>query len=186
MRAMLSIVLLLLFVSVNSAQGPIPKGTFNLDGTISFTSTSSDGRDDSRNSFQLNPQVGYFIIDNLSFGLSVTYSTTSIGDNSTYHWAVGPAARYYLNLDKIYPFIGLGYSFSEMSFLNEVENIKSNQLTFSGGFDVFITESVAIETLLSYMMETQTFPDGFYLFNSSENEAKSKTIFFGVGINVFI
>ncbi|NOG96377.1 MAG: hypothetical protein HND52_00250 [Ignavibacteriae bacterium] len=132
-----------------------------MDGTISFRSTTYEDRDATYATIQFNPQIGLFITDNFSIGLSINYLNNSVHNNETYEWGIGPNSRYYFNLDKIYPFIGVGYLFSLLGLSREDENIKSNQLIFTGGIDVFVTKSVAIETLISYMMKTQTYPKGF-------------------------
>ena len=190
MKTLLISSLLFLFISISFAQGPITQGTINLDGTISFSSTSYEGSDNSYDVILLNPQFGYFIVDNLSLGIATKYEKFSFGEGSGHgEWGIGPAARYYFNLEKVYPFIGLGFFYSELDIGqdfrgNDFENFKYNNFIISGGIDVFVAENVAIETLFNYTIKNAINPE-VNLPDSHATE-KLKLIFLGVGINIFI
>lgn len=185
MKTLLSLAIILSFVLSIRAQNPIPSNTVNLSGTASFSSQSYDEGDDNRDVLFLNPQVGYFIIDNLSFGLSVNYERISLNSYSTADWGVGPFIRYYLNFDKANPFISVGYNYCENENLVVDENTTVNQYVFSGGLDYFITDNVALEAILSYRLNNHKLPEAYSVYYKNL-EIKSKTFMIGVGFNIFL
>ncbi len=184
MKTLLTSSLLLLIVSISFAQGPIKQGTFNLGGTLSFSSQSSDEDYNDFETILLNPQVGYFFVNNFSLGLSIIYQKVSVDENSESDWGIGPNARYYFVFDKVNPFLGIGYSYAETSRGSSNYKITSDKIIFNGGLEIFITNSVAIETLLSYMINEIKYPEAN--LSGKDLILKSKTIYFGVGLNIFI
>ena len=158
MKTLLISSLLFLFISISFAQGPITKGTFNLDGTISFSSISYVGADYNVETILLSPQVGYFLVNNFSLGLAVSYQKVSYDENSESDWGIGPNIRYYFVLNNINPFLGIGYSYAENTRNTSEYKITTDRIIFSGGIDIFVTKSVAIETLLSYMINESKYP----------------------------
>jgi hypothetical protein len=185
MKTLLTFLLLFLFVSIGFSQEKLSKGTINLGGTLSFSSTSYDGSDYSYDVLLLKPQVGFFIVNNFSIGLETKYERMSFGeDNASGEWGIGPAFRYYFYLENINPFIGIGVFYSERDLGDEYENYQYYDFNFSGGFDVFIAENVAIETLFNYGIKNTINPEANRPnVNTAE---KLRILFLGVGIIVFI
>ncbi len=77
------------------------------------TSGSNTYNEHKVRSFSMIPKGGYFIIDNLSAGLEAMFSRStnqhvdSEGKNRQTTVAIGPWARYYYPLEKVYPFAEL-------------------------------------------------------------------------------
>jgi hypothetical protein len=183
-----SIAFLTLFLTTSIfAQSPIQKGTINLNGNISFSSQSYGDMDDGRNLLLLNsddrevlllnPQVGYFFIDNISLSLSLDYSRYSQGGVTNTNWAIGPSIRYYFDLEEIIPFLSISYSYTE-EFNSYDYKVIGSQFGITGGSDLFITRNVALETTISYLFNNDRLPESL--------DQKSNTILIGIGINIFI
>ena len=177
----------LFFISFSLfAQSPISKGTITLNGNLYFSSQSYDNSNSSQSILSLNPQFGYFVIDNLSLNLSFDYKRTSTdGTNTSYGF--GPNIRYYFNMENYFPFLSLGYSFTKNIYSENDNELSGNQIILGAGITYMITKNVALETLLSYRFDNQkshlSFPEIDY---NMESDIDSKIIMIGVGINFFI
>lgn len=177
--------LFVLFMSFSMlAQSPISKGTINLNGNLSFSSQSYENSDPTLSILSINPQASYFLVDNLSLGLAVNYERRSIGASST-NYGIGPNLRYYFILEKFYPFISLGYSYTKSFNSSNDDMFNGNQYIISGGVAYFLTKSVALETAISYRIDRKTLPDSYKSYYK-DLDIKSNIIMFGVGINIFI
>jgi hypothetical protein len=124
----------------------IGKGTVlvGASSNLGYTSTSYelDGNDDNLNHFTLNLKAGYFVIDNLAFGLNLGYDNVSQGDYDYSVTRFGLFGRYYVN-GKF--FMGLGYSSSK------AEDAEANKsVPIEAGYAAFINDNIAIEPSLSY------------------------------------
>lgn len=184
MKFMLISVILFLSVSI-LAQSPIAKGTINLNGSLSFSSQSYEEGNDNRNILTLNPQIGYFFFDNISFGLLLSYNRISLGSFSNTNWGIGPSIRYYFEVEKVKPFVSIGYLYTETLNSSNDDKWKGNQFSFTGGIDYFITNNVALESSISYSINNDKLPESYKgLYNSLDQ--KSNTFQVGVGINFFI
>lgn len=177
--------LFLLFTSCLLAQSPIPHGTFNLAGSLSFSSTSWEGSDNNDSQLLLSPQVGYFFLDNISLSLLVQYSNNSQGEYSQTQWALGPSFRYYMPLDKVYPFLELSYLYNSSTYNNMDGKWEGSKFIITGGIDYFITESVTIESSISYSFENLKLPEHLSPYYS-DLDISSNTFRIGLGLNIFI
>ena len=168
------------------AQSPISKGTINLNGNLSFSSQSYEEGDVNRNVLTLNPYIGYFFADNFSFGLSLSYNRISLGSASVTDWGIGPNLRYYFEVENVKPFISAGYSYTKTFFSsNDDETRHGSQISIAAGVDYFITNNVAIESIVSYNFNNDRLPDSSKGMYKSLDQ-KSNTFQIGVGINFFI
>lgn len=109
---------------------------------LGFTSQSFDGADDNLTSFNINLGAGYFVIENLAFGLNFGYSSLSFGDEDVSTTTFGLFGRYYVN-GKI--FLGAGYASSKVEDSDAV-----NSLPLEAGYAAFITDNIAVEPSLGY------------------------------------
>lgn len=184
MKSFLFSFLLLLFTSNLLAQENIQTGTFNVSGSLSYSSTSSEGNDFSTKQLILTPQVGYFVLDNISLSLAIQYINYSYGEYDDTQWGFGPSVRYYLPLEKVYPFLEMSYLYSKF-IDNEDEARKQNTFMISGGLDYFLNESVAIESSISYTFENYKLPESYSAYYS-DLEFTRNTLRIGIGLNVFI
>ena len=180
---MKTLVVLLILVSVSVfAQSPISKGTIMLNGNMYYSSQSYDNLDITYSTLRINPQAGYFIIDNLALNLDLSYEKIDIGiDISRY--GIGPNLRYYFDLKKYFPFISMGYSFTSSSQDGSDYKQTGNQYILGAGISYLITKNVAVEASLNYKFdEVKREYSGLY----SDETLKSKIIMFGVGFNFYL
>ncbi len=160
-----SLLLFILFTVLTeqtNTQNILPAKTINLNGSLSFSTESSNDGCDRGNVLSLNPQFGYFFIDNLS--LSVNFDRISVGGVSSTNWGIGPSLRYYLPLDKAIPFLSLGYNYTRSSYSSLNNNITGNAFLISGGVDYFLAKNAAIETIITYSHTNLNLPSSFGLF----------------------
>lgn len=180
-----SVFIVFLFSTSLIAQTPMEKGTISLNGSLSFSSQSYDGSNDNRNILMLNPQAGYFIAENFSLGLSLSYVNYSLGSTSSTEWGIGPSLRYYLTSEKVKPFFSLGYGYTKSSSSSNDDKWIGTQFIITAGLDYFIIKNVALETIASYSFNNEKLPDSYKSFYKNIDQ-KSKTFMIGVGLNYFI
>lgn len=135
----------ILVLSFFSATSQTEKGGWLIGASSDLGFSSKDvGADHRFNVFSLNTSAGYFVIDNLSLGLNLGFSFSSIEDSNTNRIEIGPALRYYFN--KI--FVGTNYSKARTK-ANGM-SASTNQLGFIAGYAIFINDKIAIEPNLNY------------------------------------
>lgn len=170
-----------LLISVAS-NAQITKGNWMVGGTGSFTSSESkttevNSQISKSNTFNVSPNIGYFIIDKLSVGTLLEYETSnSKWQEATYKSKsanVGPFVRYYflkpekpLNL-----FLETSYNFSLLK--------ENNSTVFSSklGAVYFLNSSVGLELMLRYTINNNNYDT----FNST-----SKGLTFGLGLQIHL
>lgn len=182
---LVSVLFVFLFSFSLIAQTPLEKGTISLNGSLSYSSQSYDGSDDSRNILMLNPQAGYFIAENFSLGLSLSYINYSLGSASSTEWGIGPSLRYYFPTEKVKPFFSLGYGYTKSSNSSNDDKWVGTQFIITAGLDYFIVKNVALETIASYSFNNEKLPDSYKSFYRNMDQ-KSKTFMIGIGLNYFI
>ncbi|HEY0679715.1 MAG TPA: outer membrane beta-barrel protein [Chitinophagaceae bacterium] len=129
------------FVSAQTEQGNwLVGGNFNLSTVSNNTSIG------------LNPTAGYFVMNNLAVGGTVTLMYDKLGENSSTTFGLGPMVRYYFGKSNIRPFVD-----GEMSFISEKFKYPGGTNTENGvgyflgmGLALFLNENVALETLAGY------------------------------------
>ena len=142
-----------------TAKSQITKGNWMLGGNISFASTTYGSQNFSQNTaytFQINPNVGYFIGNKFAAGLKTGinfsgYKATGTDIYSKYNnYNVGPFLRYYfLPTEKMVNILAEGvYQYGLEGGKNQ--NTSKNTFTFSAGAVAFLNSSVGIEFLMSY------------------------------------
>lgn len=136
-------------VFVASAQ--ISQGTVLVGGSsnLGFTSFNEDAGDFSQ--FNLDVRGGYFVIDNLAFGLNLSFANRDFGDfGKETDTGFGVFGRYYFN-GKI--FGGVGFNSLNAKFEDsngdEVESTVS-VIPIEVGYAAFLNDAVAIEPSLNY------------------------------------
>ena len=151
----ISFLLIILFSAIQYAQGQsdskfeqTDKGSHLAGGTISFNHTFSS----KTNLFtgNLNPNYGYFFANNLAIGgvLSMTYSTSNGGEQSTLA-TLSPFVRYYIGPPKTYMFFGYASAGGGVQ-TNNSTSIGLYNFQVGPGFDYFVNKHVAVEALMSY------------------------------------
>ncbi|MBZ9651545.1 hypothetical protein [Psychroflexus montanilacus] len=169
--------ILLLSLSL-SAQ--INKGDWLVGGNASFD--YSESKPGSINpakafTFDIAPNVGYFIIDQLALGTKLNYLRNRFESNDfdgTFESLfLTPFVRYYiLKSDKMLnPFAESSYRFSILNSEN------SEQFTVGGGLAVFVNQNIAYEITLNYLNTT---------INNADNNLGSQGLMLGLGIQIHL
>ena len=175
------VITLFLFLSSVYAQSPVSEGTYTVGGNISFTSTSDSHSSENHNNLIISPNLGYFFIDNIYTGTSILYSYQSSGDFSATTYGFGPTIRYYFDVERVKPFLGLEYVYSFRSSGDDPDENTQTTFTISGGVDYFVTNYFAIEGSVNYSFINYNFDDGH---TSSDNDMNQLNI--GIGAKYFI
>lgn len=163
-----------LFVS----KGQITKGNWLVggSGTISRQQEELLGSDVKSTSIQLNPNLGYFIIDKFSIGLKPGFEHVNLKTNTykdqTTSWAVGPFARYYF-----LPVNNQTNLFAETAYQYSSSSKGSSQdlFLFSAGPVIYFNSSVGLELTGNYRIDR--------LHNV---ETSAKTFFMAIGLQVHL
>ena len=188
MKTSALIAALIIFISgILCGQNLTGRGTYSINGTISFTSYSQEGVDNNTTVLNFNPGVDYFIIDNFSLGLSVSLQEVSYGGSSSTTWAVGPSARFYLGKEHARPFFLLGYAYGQQNSSVYGDDLKESDIKLGAGLDYFLTDNVAIESIVSYTFMNVTYPAEYSLYYvMPSHDVQSKVLAIGIGVNVFL
>lgn len=174
------VVLLFAFAVTVMAQSPISQGSVSLGGTASFSSQSYDYSSADHTTLILNPKAGYFFVDHLYAALSVNYIHWSSGNAQSDIYGMGPVIRYYFDVDKVKPFLGVGYNFMSQTITSDPGVYTTNEFIISGGMDFFVTRSLALEGSLNYSFIS------YKATASRLDPMKSKLFRVDVGFNYFI
>lgn len=157
----LSLLFVLLFLTSNLySQDALKKGSYSLSGAVTYSSGTynSDWGETDNENFEFSPAVTYFFIDNISFGIRISYLYSEfndkIGDQEFLHiirpYSIGPVMRYYFASNKFIPFIEASYSYSNTI----TGNNDGNNYSFAGGINYFLSKSVALEPYVEYSKRT--------------------------------
>lgn len=138
-----------------------------IGGDAYFTSTSIDGVDDNINLISINPNVGYFIMDNLGVGVRLGVDLLSQGDNSQTDFGIGAFARYYV-FQGLFPQVG--FTYNSFKIKDGPDATTSTDLTLGVGYSLFLNNSIALEPMLVYNI----------------NSEKVNTFGLGIGIQAFL
>ena len=184
--------LTLFFLAAFTVYGQTEKGNFLIGGSSSLglnfatAKTEFDGNsfeeDQKITNFTFQPDVGYFIIDNLAVGLSlpISINTSDFDDrkNTTTAILASVFSRYYFTESNIKPFIqgqiGFGNSNTNFESRNGESESKSNLFNFGavGGVAIFLNNIISIDLGIVYSNSTSSPGD-------SDFDIKTKTNQFG-------
>lgn len=169
---------------VGMSSGVLGFGTNSLGG-IRFTSAKFNDTDDDKSfSFDLNPRIGYFFIENLAVGLNINtlYQQEKSGEYkySGTLLSAGPYLRYYFPLGKILPFAEIN---SQFGFYNQVSKnpyyddnkTTSDIIQYGGGLGaaILFNDKVSLDLLLNYSR-----------FSIDWRDSGSKFVYNNFGINL--
>jgi hypothetical protein len=121
MPAVLTVSLLLIASTTCfcAAETPISQGSRIVAGSVSFDSRGGEFYEDANGKreteWRLFPSGGYFVKDRLAMTLLVELSSVKQGKFLDQLWALGPAVRYFFDLDKDRP--GGTYMFVSGAYL---------------------------------------------------------------------
>lgn len=135
--------------------------------------------------FNLLPRAGYFVINNLAAGvdLLVSFKSEKSSDSDYKHsetmMSIGPYARYYFPLEKIYPFVegNIGFGFWKQKWSYGANSEEKEGLLIYGlgiGAGKSLGEKVMIDALLGYSSQ------------SWKDEENDKYIYGTIGLKIGI
>jgi hypothetical protein len=186
---MRKLLFLILFVPamVFAAVWELDKGAVELGGTAEFVSMSGDAYEtadgDGITRFGINPEIGYFVIPNLEFGLMLEYASETQGDAKLNSFGLGPFAGYYF-LDEsstVNPYLGAAFIFGSTTWdLGSGDSTTTTTaFMFMGGALYRLVDHYGIRTAVFYRMDS--------FDNSDWDESLSGGIFgIQIGFSGFI
>ena len=147
------------FLLLSTSNAQLTKNNWMLGGNIGFSSGTYKSEIGSQNTaydIQINPNIGYFIVDKFAGGLKTSirlqgYKGTGTDGYSKYNnYNIGPFVRYYL-----LPIENTVNLLVEGVYQYGVEGSKGgstpkNTFSFTTGAVAFFNSSVGIEFLISY------------------------------------
>jgi len=154
-------------------------GSIEISGFVSYNYFNTDYTYDqkiSQHIFQLEPTFSYFIVDNLSLGIDLSFlsqKTTyeSSNESATLEQTfVGPIAKMYFGSDKFRPFILADYLFMVG------DNYDGGELDLGAGIFYHLTGNFGFSLFGKYGI----------LWSSKDDIDKQNRIFIGLGISSFI
>ena len=146
---------LLLLLSLNSL-GQTEKGNIMTGGQLSLQTNKNSS------SFQLNPNFGYFVGNNLALGGHVTLDFGKQGTISASEFGVGPFMRYYIGKTQTKPFLIFTADYLTQSYKTSTQKITNSGYGFllGMGFAAFLNRNVAVEGIAGYNYADYTNVEG--------------------------
>jgi len=166
---------------VQTTEGlPITRGNVIMGGSASFSfynENPDEGSTYKRTSININPYLGYFIVDNLAVGAGVSYNWSKSGDNKGYSLTIGPEARYYFDMGLL---LKAQVSYNLYRSSNDYKD-GTIYIKPGVGFTFFMNPKVAIEPCISYEL-------GFGKYSSDTFDGKYTTgaLAFEIGFTIFL
>ena len=154
----------------------VNSGAWMVGGTLGFNSIKTDGNDNSETWFNLSPNVGYYIINDLAIGARLSLVSYSYDGSSNSQFGFGPWARYYF-VNSLYAQAGIDFGSTGMDFFSLLADEGSTTLNFGIGYSWFLNNSVAIEPSLLYSIYSGV-DDGVF--------ADYTRFGFNIGVQAFI
>ncbi len=193
MKSLSIIVTTILILSISNLFAQPTEGKWMFSGSTSFSFQSIKQKykagqfsvdAGSSTIFQITPQVGYTILDNMVVGLELGLTSANMGqmDIKQSSFVVGPFIKYYFDVNSptVYPFasgaIGLGSEKENYEGITGKTNFSAFGL--GGGIAIFVRENISLDLGLSYVSKNSKYSD-------DENLIRN-TILFGVGFVVFL
>jgi hypothetical protein len=173
------------------ALAQIEKGNMLLGGAFSFNSEREEFETypgSKSTAIKLNPNVGYFVIDQLAGGIRINGSRTKFQNFGSTGWevrdvALGPFVRFYFlgNANKLNFFTDVSYQLGRSrryqeysSGSNSTSKAKLKEYDITAGSSFFFSKYTAIELSFSYGIK------------STDLTSRSKKMMIGLGIQTFL
>lgn len=144
-------VCLLLSVSASAQKYPLGKGNLRSGGGFNFTQL--DNPDAKTYRFTVNPNLGYFVLDELLLGFNMNYSGTFGPEQYTGTLRFSPQVRYYYAINKSWFLVGDFYynMDRQRKMLGGATELDDNSsISYGPGFDYFLTRRISCEGVLLY------------------------------------
>ena len=159
MKKIVTVVSALVLGTAAMAQTDQGGWVFGAGSDFSFVSAKFDSeQEESSSDMNLNIGAGYFVIDNLSVGLTFNYGSNKEAgaDDASSSMLVGPVVRYYLPM-KI--FGQLSYQIGSISAGGE-KLYGTGDLGIGVGYAAFLNDNVSIEPMVKYDMTSYSPEEG--------------------------
>ncbi|KXK31293.1 MAG: Autotransporter beta domain-containing protein [Bacteroidetes bacterium OLB12] len=180
-------ILAMMFIAP-AAWAQTTQGSKSIGGGFEYYSNKQENiygnYDYESSSFEIMPQVGYFIIDNLEVGVLLNYTSgksgyTQLDPTKNSSFSVGPFARYYkFTSNERFAFTGtfsVSFGSGKTTYPSSSESKTGNMGVFiSPGFTYFLSEKWGLDFQLQGIGFTSYDP------NKDVDDDNSKTITFGV------
>ena len=174
-KLFLVVVMVIGLVSAAAAQKrPIDKGSFNIGGSFSLSIGSGElyGEDTITN-ISLIPSFRYFVLNGLAVGVDLLLQRNSNGDDSDTTFGIGPAVAYFFRVgsDKIYPYVGTGFTYGSNSQSWSTYSTTGFRIRFGGGVAIMLKPNVALLAEAMYAIESMSYGSypsesgGYFTFN---------------------
>ena len=159
-KVTLAVVTFLCCSQLVSAQ-TVGQGAWMVGGAAGFSSFKFKDADASTTTIFLQPNLGYFIADDLAIGLNISLVSQSFDGNSNTSFGLGPFVRYYVT-DPIYITVGADL---------ELDEGGGTTIGAGVGYSWFLNDGLAIE------------PELFFNIYNNDGDAGDYSIF-GLSIGV--
>jgi hypothetical protein len=208
-------VILIFFLLCYSLHAQFEKKTFGINGNILFSSgqtrtkivnTDMDVLETKREftDFSLTPSVSYFLINNFSLGLILTYknslteysmvgSPNDPSESTSRGIQIGPELRYYFKYYQIYPFLLGSYQYGSTknkytpsTSNGDSESYRMHVYRMGVGLSIFITEDVAVEGIFAYIKSVEKSTSLPQDTRTESVQFDEDYIALGVGLNYYI
>ena len=133
-------------------------------------------------SFNISPQVGYFLADGFVLGLTtnVAYLKFKDDDEAYVSYAIGPFTRYYFNFERFKPFIQGSASFGQVRYDSDYK-LNTSDYGVGGGIAFFVNNKVSVDMFAGYNRIISKPPDTEHNYRELFN-----TFSFGFGLSIFL
>lgn len=156
--------------------------------TVGFGVTSSKYKSDDvevdldgYTTFNLSPNVGTFIMDDLliGVGLGLDFYKGEDDDFSYFTFGISPFVRYYFDLENIKPFVQVGGGVGTDKFGPDDEDKESiTHLGIGAGIALFLNDKISVDIGLGYTTESyKQDDDSKFIYN---------TFGLGIGLTMFL
>ncbi|MEJ2542784.1 MAG: hypothetical protein P8Y99_01825 [Calditrichaceae bacterium] len=155
------------------------KSSIEMSGFVSYNyykTKFDDGAEREHHLVQIDPVVSYFVINDLSFGINLSYqyekSENEAGnDHDTIEQTfIGPIGKYYFGEEEFRPFI-----FADYLFLSG-DNFDGGELGFGAGLMYHLAGNTGINLQVKYG----------HIWSKENNVDSQDAIFIGMGFSHFI
>jgi hypothetical protein len=135
-----------MFFCIQFIQAQTDKGDWLVGGTFSLNTGKNT------TTLSLNPNAGYFLLDNFMLGARVGYEFSELGETKITAFDIGPFTRYYFHGTKARPFGEFDLDFQSAKLSTSLGSSTESAIGFfiGGGVALFISDNVALETIMGY------------------------------------
>jgi hypothetical protein len=131
-------------VSFNFIHGQINQGAFLVGGATYFNYNFPKGGS-ANSEFNISPNVGMFIVQDMAIGASVSYSAFNTGSSLS----IAPYMRAYFK-DYFFGQLQVGYGRTIMDLAGVATKTSGLIGEFQMGYTIFLTKQIAIDPALYY------------------------------------